>query len=378
MRPFSTALEVKRDDDARARPLLLRADNFTPPARTPWGGTRVLRELKARASLAADKAAYACVGESWEISVEPDFPSILDEPVTTDKSVRTLTAVIEEAPRAFLGREAQRGRRGTALLVKLIDAADELSVQIHPADDYAGLAPGEAGKPESWYVVSREPGAGIYLGLADGVTRDTLATALAQGSNVAPLLGFVPVEPGDFFLIEAGTPHAIGRGLVLVEPQHVAPGKRGVTYRYWDWNRRYDARGVLDRAGEPRTLHVAHALAVTRWDRPRGVAFTDRVRLRAGAAALQDTARLVRLAGPRGGLSSAWLDVTRVAGTGDLAWPPTDALVGLTVLAGRISIHEATGRVTNVERGRSAVLPACLGEVRLELESAEALLSSIP
>jgi mannose-6-phosphate isomerase len=365
-------------DDDRGHPLLLRADNFTPPQRTPWGGTRVLRELKASAPLAQEKAAYTCAGESWELSVEPDFPSFVDAAARPGVQPRTLASVIAEDPHAFLGREARRGQRGTALLVKLIDTADELSVQIHPTDDYAGLAPGEAGKPESWYIVSREPGAGLYLGLADGVTRDALASALADGADLSPLLGFVPVEPGDFFLIEAGTPHAIGRGIVLVEPQHVAPGKRGLTYRYWDWNRRYDARGVLDPRGEPRALHVEHALAVTRWDAPRGAAFAESVRLRAGEPDLGAAASLTRLAGPRGGLPSAWLDVARLAGTGELAWPAADALVGLTVVAGSVTVIEAHGRRTRVERGRSAVLPACLGDVRLSLDAAHAVLSSIP
>ena len=374
-------------DDDRARPLLLRADNFTPPQRTPWGGTRVLRDLKASAPLAPEKAAYACVGESWELSVEPDFPSLVEPAPGVGAAERTLAAVIADDPRAYLGREAEGEQRGTALLVKLVDTADELSVQIHPADDYAGLAPGESGKPESWYIAAREPGAGVYLGLADGVTREALTAALEAGADLAPLLGFVPVEVGDFFLIEAGTPHAIGRGVLIVEPQHVAPGKRGLTYRYWDWNRRYDARGVLDPHGEPRALHVAHALAVTRWDAPRGAAFADSVRLRASTPDAVGPARLTRLAGrsgglhpdelERAGLPSAWLEVARAAGTGALKWPAQDALVGLTVVAGRVTIVEAHGRRTLVERGRSAALPACIGDVRLELDAAHAILASI-
>jgi len=400
------------NEDDRARPLLLRADNFTPPQRTPWGGTRVARVLKANAPLSAEKAAYACVGESWEVSVEPDFPSVV-ESVGNDPS-RTLAAIIAEDPYAFVGREALRGQRGTALLVKLLDTADELSVQIHPADDYVGLRPFECGKPESWYVVSSEPGAGIYLGLAEGVTRESLTAALARGADLTPMLGFVPVQPGDFFLIEAGTPHAIGRGLVLVEPQHVAPGKRGLTYRYWDWNRRYDANGTLVSAagaqrgeGAPRALHVDDALAVTRWDAPRGMAFAESVRLRAGAPDLAASARLDRLTVPRTAsaervatpqsdgrlnsadrldrddpspapLASAWLDVSRLAGSGELAWPVAGTLVGLTVVAGSVTIVEQSGRETLVAQGRSAALPACIGAVTLRLERAHAVLASIP
>ncbi len=365
------------DEDDRARPLLLCADNFTPPQRTPWGGTRLLRTLKADAPIAAEKAAATCVGESWELSVEPDFPSLVEGAPGAQGS-RPLAAVITEDPYAFLGREALRGRRGTALLIKLLDTADALSVQIHPADDYAGLAPDEAGKPESWYVVSREPGAGLYLGLAAGVTRASLAAALDDGADLTPMLGFVPVEPGDFFLIEAGTPHAIGPGLVLVEPQHVTPGKRGLTYRFWDWNRRYDARGLPDPEGAPRALHVADALAVTRWDAPRGADFAASVRLRAGAPDVHAPARLERLSGPHGGLASPWLDVARITGTGALAWRAPGALVGLTVVDGSVTVVEPRGRRTRVAAGRTAALPACIGDVRLELDAAHAVLASIP
>jgi len=364
-------------DDDRARPLLLRADNFTPPQRTPWGGTRLLHTLKADAPISPEKSSLSCVGESWELSVEPDFPSVV-EASPEDTTARTLASVMAEDPYAFVGREALRGHRGTALLVKLLDTADALSVQIHPADDYAGLAPDEAGKPESWYVVAREPGAGLYLGLAEGVTKESLAEALAAGADLTPMLGFVPVEPGDFFLIEAGTPHAIGPGLVLVEPQYVTPGKRGVTYRYWDWNRRYDAEGRPDPNGTARALHVEHALAVTRWDAPRGDAFAASVRVRAGAPDVHGAARLDRLSGPAGALPSAWLDVSRIAGTGTLDWPAAGALVGLTVLAGAVTILEPRGRRTVVAAGRTAALPACSGDVRLALDAAHAVLASVP
>jgi hypothetical protein len=257
------------------RPIALRDDNFTPTSRTPWGGTRISQRYKRLEHTVV-------IGESWELSVEPDFPSIT-------RDGEALRDVLTRDPAGYLGRESSRG--STALLVKLLDAADELSVQIHPDDGYAGLAPGESGKPECWYVTERDPGAGVYLGLREGVTEAAMREALAAGGDVSALLAFVPVEVGDFLLIDAGTAHAIGRGLTLVEPQRVVPGRRGVTYRYWDWNRRYDRDGHLDPAGAPRPLHVAHALAVTRWDAPRGDAFLAVARVRAGGAAG---------AGPRG------------------------------------------------------------------------------
>ncbi|MGF1469938.1 MAG: type I phosphomannose isomerase catalytic subunit [Sandaracinaceae bacterium] len=253
-------------------PLLLSPDNFTPPSRTPWGGTRIVRRYKAGLGLTTT----GVVGESWELSVTPEFPSRLADG-------RPLAEVLAADPPAMLGREARRGRSATALLVKLLDTAAPLSVQIHPPHGHPGLEPSEAGKPESWYVLDAAPGAGVHLGLRRGVTPQRLRAAIDAGEDLSALLFFVPVEPGDVFLIRAGTAHAIGPGITLVEPQHVAPGRRGVTYRFWDWNRRYDATGRPDRSGRPRELHVEAALAVTDWDAPREDALLAEVRLRLGA-----------------------------------------------------------------------------------------------
>lgn len=341
------------------RPIALRPDNFTPPARTPWGGTRILERYKP--ALAAGREPL--VGESWELSVEPDFPSVTREG-------EALATVLARDPVAMLGREAHRG--STGLLVKLLDAADELSVQIHPADDHPGLSPGESGKPECWYVVERDPGAGVYLGLAAEVTRASMAEALARGDDVSRLLDFVPVEPGDFLVIDAGTAHAIGRGLTLVEPQRVIPGRRGVTYRYWDWNRRYDAAGRADPQGAPRALHVADALAVTRWEAPRGRDFLATARLRPGPASPEGRAKLTDLLGREGPLKSEALQVARLEGTGTLGLPRWNALVGLTVVEGSVSLAGITARA-----GETLAIPAALGGAEVHCAHAHAVLSAV-
>lgn len=353
------------------KPLLLRADNFTPPSRTPWGGTKLRKTLKRDVAIAEDKARFSVVGESWEVSVEPDFPSV---DATNGFS---LQSHIEHAPNEWLGREQKAGKASTALLVKIIDAADELSVQIHPSDDYTGLHDGESGKPESWYVVEREEGAGIYLGLAEHATRDSVARTLAREGDVSKELQFIPVDVGDFFLIEAGTAHAIGRGLVLVEPQHVSPGKRGVTYRYWDWNRRYDKTGKLDPAGSPRPLHVSDALAVTNWDGARGDAFLSRARVRAGTPDLNGAPTLLSLAGNAPGLPSRHLEVWRLAGHGEFALPRVEALRSVTVLEGEFALTVG-GQELAAKRGQSLVLPASLPETQTRLDHAHVILSAIP
>lgn len=348
------------------RPRLLRADNFTPPARTPWGGTRLRSRFKGAAPLAPDKAAYRVVGESWEVSVEPDFPSVDAE------DARTLTAHIADDPRGWLGQA-----EGFDLLVKLLDADDALSVQIHPRDDDPALADDEGGKPESWYVLAAEPGAGLYLGFEDGVDEAAVRATLEAQGDLSALLHFAPVAPGDLFVIDAGTPHAIGPGVTLVEPQRVRAGRRGLTYRYWDWNRRYDADGRRDADGAPRALHVERALAVTRWDAPRGEALLERIRLRAGAAEVETAARLEALAGPVGPVRFAPLEVARVCGTGEATLPAAAYPRGLTVVGGVVTLH-GEGWQVRAERGRSVAVPAGVGKVQVVLERGHAIIAAAP
>jgi mannose-6-phosphate isomerase len=344
--------------------LLLRPDNFTPPARTPWGGTTIVTRYKS--DLGLDPSTR--VGESWEVSAGEEFPSLV---VATGEPLRD---VLARTPSHWLGDEASTG--STALLVKLLDAADNLSVQIHPDDSYAGLAPGECGKPESWYVLDATPEAGIYLGLAEGVTESRMREALATGGDVAALLAFVPVAPGDFFIVEAGTAHAIGRGVTLVEPQVVRPNRRGVTYRYWDWNRRYDPQGNPSPQGQPRTLHGDHALAVTAWDAPRSEAFLRRARFRAGAVDLCAPLSLTVFCARQGApIVSPYLEVGRLTGTGRLTLPASGRLRAVTVVDGTLSIEGEDEAVT-VSRGRSAVV-AARANVTLDGVAVHAVIASV-
>jgi mannose-6-phosphate isomerase class I len=349
-------------------PLLLRSDNFTPPERTPWGGTRILGRYKRHLPLDPHRAEYPVVGESWEVSVEPDFPSRLQE------TGELLSEVIARSPEAMVGAEAAAAG-GCTLLVKLLDAADDLSVQIHPANDFAGLGPAESGKPESWYVLAADPGAGLYLGLRQGVDERELCSAVEAAADVSALLFFVPVTEGDFFLIDAGTPHAVGRGITLVEPQRVLPGRRGVTYRYWDWNRRYDSAGRPAPKGTPRPLHLAEALAVTDWEGPREAALLERIRYRGEAPNLTGPPQVTRLAGPEAPVVSPILEVARLCGSGTLKVEPQARLRALTVVGGTIRLH-ANGTSIELRCGQSAVLPASMPPATAEMDAAHAILCS--
>lgn len=349
------------------RPELLASDNFTPPARTPWGGRRILGEYKAELSLTMP--AGQVVGEAWELSFGPELPSRTAQGVL-------LHDLVARDPQAYLGAEAARG--ASALLVKWLDAADELSVQIHPSVDDPTLAADETGKPECWYIVAAEPGAGIYLGLQPGVTAEVVRDALANAGDVSKLLRFQPVAPGEFYLLQPGLPHAIGRGVTLVEPQYVAAGKKGLTLRYWDWNRRYDSDGRLDPQGRGRELHVERALAVTDWTNSSDAAWLARQRCALGAADRSAAASCSVLCGPEPAarVRSEYLRVARLAGTGRTSLPDWQTLRALTVIEGEASVRGSFGEA-RVVRGSTAALPAGLHELECELHAAHALLSSV-
>ena len=344
------------------RPLLTAPDNFTPLARTPWAGRYLADVLKRDVATTHD-----AVGESWEVSFGPELPS------KVEGDPRTLAEIAQDEGEAFLGREASRG--SSALLVKLLDAAEPLSVQIHPSDADPQLAQGESGKPECWYVVRAEPGAVIHLGLSEDSTLDRMRASIESGQDASRWLHRVPVAAGDLFVVPAGTPHAIGGGITIVEPQRVLPGKRGLTYRYWDWNRRYDAEGRASANGEPRALNLSRALAVTRWDAPRAGAFLERVHARVHVD-LASAPSIVRAMGRGARAHSDALEVALLAGTGSVDVPRTNAIEAWTVLEGSVRLVGASFSV-EIPRGRSAVVPACVGAMRCEARGAHVVLSMV-
>jgi len=252
------------------RPVLLSPDNFTPLARTPWGGQVIASTYKQSVVKAADDTV---IGESWEFSCDPAFPSRI---LATGE---TLLEAVQKWPEAILSPRLAASGATCEILLKLLDAAEPLSLQVHPADHDSHLKAGECGKPESWLVLRAAPGAGIYLGFARSMTREALRAALLDGASARDLLHFVAVKPGDYFEIEPGVPHAIGGGVTLLEPQRILTGQAGKTYRLWDWGRRYDAQGRLDMTnGQARPLHVDESLPLVDPERQVGEAFVATLR----------------------------------------------------------------------------------------------------
>ncbi|MGQ9839995.1 MAG: type I phosphomannose isomerase catalytic subunit [Anaerolineae bacterium] len=190
------------------------------------------------------------IAESWEIAGHEDGTTMV---VNGPYAGRLLTEVHGELGLALIGqRNAWAQARGKfPLLVKLLDAAQPLSVQVHPDDDYALAHEGnELGKTEMWVVLRAEPGAELILGLAAGTTPEALRAAVVEG-RLESLLHRVVVRPGDHVCVPAGTLHAIMGGLLMVEIQQ----NSNTTYRVYDWNR-------VDATGRPRPLHLDKALDV--------------------------------------------------------------------------------------------------------------------
>ncbi len=252
--------------------LKLTPNLFTPLSRTPWAGSYLASSHKRKWA-----SAGSLIGESWEISCDPSFPSKI---LNGDK---TLWDCIKDDPIGMLSKEhVDEHGANCDILVKLINADDPLSVQVHPTDSDPLLKAGECGKPESWLVLHAEPGSGLYLGFSKPLPKSELEDILRNDGDLKPYLQFVPVKEGDFFEIEPGVIHAIGAGVTLLEPQRVRVGKAGKTYRFWDWQRRYNPDGTPNpTGGSPRELHISEGLRLVDSELQVGPSFVASLRRKA-------------------------------------------------------------------------------------------------
>lgn len=206
-----------------------------------WGGHRLPAEYGYATDL--DK-----VAEAWVLSCHPQGQSIVDGGTYDGQ---TLSAALADWGKAALGERSKPFDR-FPLLVKLIDAEDRLSVQVHPDDTYARRVEGEPGKTEMWHVLDCRPGAQLLFGVNRSLEKEEFARRIAD-NTLSEVCRFVPVKKGDTFFIPSGTLHAIGAGILLAEVQQ----NSDTTYRVSDYGR-------LGADGKPRQLHVDKALDVTR------------------------------------------------------------------------------------------------------------------
>lgn len=205
-----------------------------------WGGTRLKTEY-------GKKTALSKVAESWELSCRKEAQSIIEN--GADKDLTLEAYIAREGLYAALGSHGARYPY-FPLLIKLIDAHDDLSVQVHPDDSYAFEHEGEYGKMEIWYIIDAEDGAEIIYGFAQEISR-TDCRRFIKENTLLDVVERVKVAKGDIIVIPAGTLHAIGRGIFLAEIQQ----NSDTTYRVYDYGR-------LGADGKTRQLHIDKALDV--------------------------------------------------------------------------------------------------------------------
>jgi len=200
-------------------------------SRKIWGGHK-LSQLKNWPNCLECSQDQEPIGETWEVSTHQDGESRLS---SNDKKLSSITQL--------------------NYLIKFIDTSDHLSVQVHPGDDYAQKYEHQSGKTECWLILDADLNnadeSGIFLGFKPGVTDEQFKSCIKNNGDASLFLNFFPVKPMDFFVVPAGTIHAIGKNVTMVEVQQSS----GVTYRVWDWNRK-------DNAGNPRELHLTKAFDV--------------------------------------------------------------------------------------------------------------------
>jgi len=210
-----------------------------------WGGARLATHFH------RTRTPHPCA-ESWEISAHPDGPSIV---ANGQYAGRSLPELASEFGVALMGTKTPDPTR-FPLLIKLIDAREKLSVQVHPNNSNATLTQGEP-KTEMWYVLDRNPGSSLYTGLREGVTPEVLQSALLDGT-AEKCLAEVSINPGDTIFIPGGLVHAIGGGALIYEVQQ----NSNTTYRLFDWNR-------AGTDGKPRPLHIEESFKTIEWDNER-------------------------------------------------------------------------------------------------------------
>ena len=205
-----------------------------------WGGTRLRDDF-------GKDCDFDKIAESWELSCHKDGNSVVAD---GEFAGLTLAQYIEKEGKSVLGTNCEKFEN-FPILIKLIDAKDNLSVQVHPNNEYAQRVEGEYGKTEMWYVVDCDEGASLLYGFKHNITKEEFRERI-ENNTLLEVTNSVPVKKGDVFFIDAGTVHAIGAGILIAEIQQ----NSNTTYRIYDYGR-------VGADGKPRQLHIDKAVDVT-------------------------------------------------------------------------------------------------------------------
>ncbi len=307
-----------------------------------WGGDKLLafKGLPAQAE---------SIGESWELSAMPGRESVVTD--SADRGL-TLTQLVERYGADLVGEDVYR-RYGTQfpLLIKLIDARRDLSIQVHPDDDMARRLHGCSGKNEMWYILDADEGAIIHTGFNRQLSLEEFDRRLADGS-ILDVINAIPSRSGDTFYIPAGQIHTIGAGNLLAEIQQSCD----VTYRVWDYNRR-DANGNL------RQLHVEQAREALDFDARDGKVH-DMPLIAPGMT------RLVEC-------PSFNVSLLEFKQGYRLELPVPHSFIAMVCIDGETMVRADGMPPVNVCRGETALIPAIAGGVELT-GNARLMLATVP
>ncbi len=301
-------------------PLLLKA----PLKDYLWGGTRLIDEFGFESD--SEKAA-----EAWMLSCHKDGNSVVKN---GEYAGLTLQQAIEISGADALGKKAADFTY-FPILIKLIDAKDRLSVQVHPNDEYALANEGEYGKTEMWYVVDCDDDAKLIYGFNQDITQGEFLERI-NNNNLSPVCNYVPVKKGDVFFIEAGTMHAIGKGILIAEVQQ----NSNTTYRVSDYGR-------LGADGKPRQLHIKQAVEVTKTQKP------TRPYGAVGDVTLYPFGTVRELA------KCEYFTTELIHLDGNVGIYDNDSFISLLVLDGEVSLSY-TGGMMRLKKGDSVFIPATL------------------
>jgi mannose-6-phosphate isomerase len=307
-----------------------------------WGGRRLGTLLHKPIGDASDYA------ESWELSDYQDKVSVVNQGPIARTTLRDL---VKNRAAELFGPAISR-RDQFPLLVKFIDANQDLSVQVHPDDEKGRRLADDNGKTETWVIVAAEPGSLIYAGLKVGVGPEEFRRAIESG-EVEPLLHRFEARPGDSILIEAGTVHAIGAGVLLAEIQQMSDA----TFRVFDWNR-------VGADGKPRELHIEQAMESIDFERGPVNPLTPQVEEIHGIGTREPLAR------------SQYFALERLTIRHPTTIGRPDRFTVLMGLQGSSEIVHA-GRSIALDFGQTTLLPAAVGECQIVPHGEAVVLSCI-
>lgn len=293
-----------------------------------WGGRRLIDEFGFESD--GEKAA-----EAWMLSCHKDGNSMVRNGELAGLS---LQQAVESWGEKALGQRAA-GFTYFPILIKLIDAKDRLSVQVHPNDEYALSHEGEYGKTEMWYVVDCDEDAKLIYGFNQDISQGEFLERI-NNNNLSPVCNYVPVKKGDVFFIEAGTMHAIGKGILVAEVQQ----NSNTTYRVSDYGR-------LGADGKPRQLHIKQAVEVTKTERP------TKPYGAVGDITLYPFGTVRELA------KCEYFTTELINLDGNVGIYDNDSFISLLILDGEASLSY-TGGMMKLKKGDSVFVPASL-KIRL-------------